>query len=89
MAMELPKPVQDRIAELTDEELAFRGWTREYMRERFLARMERDKSSPQIGEEAPDFRLEKLTPSGKRTGDYLSLSELRGKPTGLIFGSYT
>ena len=89
MTMELPKPVQDRIAEMTDEELAFRGWTREFMRERFLDRMERDKASPQIGEQAPDFRLEKLTPTGQRTGDHLSLSDLRGKPTGLIFGSYT
>ena len=59
------------------------------MRDRYLERMERDKASPQIGEEAPYFRLEKLTAGGQRTGDYLSLGDLRGKPTGLIFGSYT
>ncbi len=26
---------------------------------------------------------------GKRTGEFIALSELRGKPTGLIFGSFT
>ncbi len=89
MAADLPQPVADRIASISDEELKFRGLTREGMRERFLDRMERDKYSPQVGEEAPNFELELLGATGKRTDDRLSLSSLRGKPVGLIFGSFT
>ncbi|MDH3240712.1 MAG: hypothetical protein OEO83_08595 [Alphaproteobacteria bacterium] len=89
MADKLPKIFEDRIARITDEELEFRGWTREDMRARYLARMEQDKSSPQVGEMAPDFELELLDAAGKRTGQRVSLSGLRGKPVGLIFGSYT
>ena len=89
MAIQLPQAVEDRITSIGDEELEFRGWTREGMRQRFLDRMERDKNSPQVGEEAPDFRLELLGATGKRSDDYLSLSSLSGKPVGLIFGSYT
>ena len=59
------------------------------MRERFLDRMERDKHSPQVGEEAPDFELELLSATGQRTSEHLSLSSLRGKPVGLVFGSFT
>ena len=89
MAADLPQPVADRIASISDEELEFRGLTREGMRERFLDRMERDKHSPKVGEVAPDFELELLSPAGQRTDDRLSLSSLRGKPVGLIFGSFT
>lgn len=89
MAEELPKIFEDRIATITDEELEFRGLTREGMRARYLARMERDKQSPQVGDMAPDFELERLDAAGQRTGELLSLSGLRGKPVGLIFGSYT
>ncbi len=44
---------------------------------------------PQVGAEAPDFTLERLTADRKRTGDYVTLSSLRGKPVALCFGSYT
>ena len=89
MAADLPQPVADRIASISDEELEFRGLTREGMRERFFDRMERDKHSPKVGEEAPDFELELLGANGKRSDDRLSLSSLRGRPVGLIFGSFT
>ncbi len=89
MADQLPKIYEDRIARITDEELEFRGWTREQMRARYLDRMERDKGSPQVGDMAPDFELERLDATGQRTGEMMSLSSLRGKPVGLIFGSYT
>jgi hypothetical protein len=89
VADELPKIFEDRIARITDEELAFRGWTREDMRARYLARIERDKQSPQVGDIAPDFELERLDGAGQRTGEKMSLASLRGKPVGLIFGSYT
>ena len=86
---DLPQAVADRIASISDDELEFRGLTREGMRERFLDRMERDKHSPKVGEVAPDFELELLSPTGQRTDEHLSLSSLRGKPVGLIFGSFT
>lgn len=44
---------------------------------------------PQPGTEAPDFRLERMTRDRKRTGEFVTLSGLRGKPVGLLFGSYT
>ena len=89
MAPKLPQVFEDRIATITDEELEFRGRTREGMRKSYLERMERDKNSPQVGDEAPDFELELLDSNGGRTNDRLSLSSLRGKPVGLIFGSFT
>ena len=89
LAQEIPSKVEERLAKLSDEELAFRGWTREGYRKRWAEREELDKTSPQIGDEAPDFELERLSPEGQRTGVNLRLSSLRGKPVGLIFGSFT
>ncbi len=89
MSDELPERVARRIATISDEELEFRGRTRDGMRQSWLARIERDKDSPRIGDEAPEFELERLSPAGMRTGDRLRLSALRGRPVGLIFGSFT
>jgi len=44
---------------------------------------------PKVGENAPDFELERLDRTNKRTGDYVKLSNLRGKSVALCFGSYT
>lgn len=55
------------------------------VRERAL----RDRSAPKVGEAAPEFEIERLTPEGKRTGETLRLSSTRGKPVALVFGSYT
>ena len=44
---------------------------------------------PKVGENAPDFELERLDRTKKRTGDYVKLSNLRGKSVALCFGSYT
>ncbi len=77
------------LLDMSEEELAFRGWTREGMRARWLGRVEKDKSAPQIGDEAPDFELELLSAEGKRSGEMLTLSSLRGKPVGIYFGSFT
>ncbi len=85
----IPPKVRERIETISDEELKFRGWTRDGMRERFLSRLEADKNSPQIGEQAAEFSLERMSPGGERTGDFMTLSSLRGKPVGLIFGSFT
>ena len=38
--------LEDRIARISDQELEFRGWTREGMRRRYLIRMDNDKRSP-------------------------------------------
>jgi len=85
MNIELPP----QIAKLTDQELKKRGMTREGFTKRWAERLKLDESSPQVGGPAPDFELELLTPSGKRTGELFKLSSARGKPVGLIFGSYT
>jgi len=89
MEIELPQEMENRIVSISDEELDFRGWTRESMREGYRKRLADDINSPQIGDKAPDFQLEKLGAKGERTGEYLALSSLQGKPLGLIFGSYT
>ncbi len=49
------------------------------------AMAKREESAPTVGDEAPDFELPVL--DGK--GVTMRLSELRGKPVALIFGSYT
>ena len=67
MSDNIPKVVEDRITTISDEELEFRGLTREGMRERFLDRMERDKHSPRVGDVAPEFGLELLGATGQRT----------------------
>jgi len=89
MLEQLPSKFEERVRSISDEELAFRGWTREGMRAAYRRRLEQDSRSPQVGEEAPDFALERLDPAGRRSGESLRLSSLRGRPTGLIFGSYT
>jgi len=47
--------------------------------------MRRDELAPNVGDEAPDFDLPVLHGDGERA----SLSDLRGRPVALIFGSYT
>ncbi len=89
MTIELPKVLEDRINGISDEELEFRSWTRDDMRAGYERRLEVDKKAPQPGDVAPDFTLELLSAAGARTGEPLSLSSLRGKPVGLIFGSFT
>ena len=41
------------------------------------------------GEPAPDFAAETLSAQGARTGEMFRLSEARGAPMALTFGSYT
>ncbi len=45
----------------------------------------REEGAPKVGDEAPDFQLPVLHGEGAT----VRLSELRGKPVALIFGSYT
>ncbi len=44
---------------------------------------------PKVGDIAPDFVADVLDRERKRTGEQVRLSDLRGQPVGLIFGSYT
>ena len=53
------------------------------------ARIEREKAAPRIADTAPDFTLERLSADGKRSGEVFRLSQFRGRPVALIFGSYT
>ncbi len=85
MDTEFPKFYED----MSDAEIAFRGLTRAGLRKIWEQRVSRDRRSPQIGQQAPDFELELLGSDGRRTGEFMTLSSLRGKPVGLIFGSYT
>lgn len=52
-------------------------------------RLAREADAPGIGDMAPAFAAERLTSTGKPTGETLALAALHGKPTGLVFGSYT
>ena len=44
---------------------------------------------PQPGSDAADFEADVLDRERKRTGETWRLSSCRGKPVGLIFGSFT
>ncbi len=50
---------------------------------------DRQSAALKIGDEAPDFEIERLDRSKKRTGEFVKLSDLRGRPVALAFGSYT
>ena len=52
-------------------------------------RLAREAAAPKVGDMAPDFELERLSPEGWRTGRRFRLSSNRGRPVGLVFGSYT
>lgn len=44
---------------------------------------------PQPGQVAPDFTASVLDRQKKLTGETVTLSQLRGKPAGIVFGSFT
>ncbi len=44
---------------------------------------------PKVGTMAPDFVADVLGRDRRRTSETVTLSALRGKPVGLVFGSYT
>ncbi|MAF47630.1 MAG: hypothetical protein CMM10_05165 [Rhodospirillaceae bacterium] len=50
---------------------------------------EREAIVPQPGSEAPDFVADVLDRERQRTGEQVRLSDLWGKPVGIVFGSYT
>ena len=52
-------------------------------------RLAREEAAPAVGDVAPDFEAERLTSAGRPSGETVRLSDLVGKPVGLVFGSYT
>ncbi len=83
--IELPSPMDT----LTPSQWEGMGISRDGFIERWRTRLERDVASPPVGAPAPDFELEVMDGDGNRTGEFFTLSSVRGKPVGLIFGSYT
>ena len=61
--------------------------------DQFEAHMAEEKARedivPKVGSMAPDFVADVLGPNRQRTGAQVRLSDLRGRPVGIIFGSYT
>ncbi len=53
------------------------------------AEMAREADVPKVGSEAPDFVADVLDRNRNRTGEQVRLSDLRGQPVGIVFGSYT
>ena len=49
----------------------------------------REATVPKVGAQAPDFTADVLDRQRRRTGEQVRLSDLRGKPVGIVFGSYT
>ena len=50
---------------------------------------EREALTPDVGTLAPDFELKRLDAEGALTDQTVRLSSLRGRPVGLVLGSYT
>ncbi len=61
--------------------------------EEFEAHMAEEKAReaivPKVGSLAPDFVADVLDRDRKRTGESVRLFDLRGKPVGIVFGSFT
>jgi len=77
--MEEKRKLWVEISDISDEQLG------EHMAEE----KQREELVPQPGSEAPDFVADVLGRDRQRTGEQVRLSDLRGKPAGIIFGSYT
>jgi len=73
------KQVWLEISDMTDDEF-----------DRMMAEEKgRESLVPQVGDVAPNFTAERLGKGRRRTGEFVTLSKLRGRPVALAFGSYT
>jgi hypothetical protein len=86
MAPRFDEPDIDEIPDPVFEKM---GITRDGFRKVRDEMRARDARTPAVGSPAPEFRIECLSPEGKRTGRMFSLSSTRGRPVALVFGSYT
>lgn len=75
--------------QLPDEAFEKMGISREALKARMAYQKERSLRTPKAGSPAPDFEIERLSPTGERTGETFRLSSVRGRPVALVFGSYT
>ena len=48
-----------------------------------------DTTAPKVGETAPEFKAEVLSSEGLPSGEFISLSDYRGRMLALMFGSFT
>lgn len=74
---------------VSDEMVEAMNVTRDFLRNRNIEKDKLDARAPKVGDVAPDFEAETLSPDGARTGQTVKLSTLFDKPIGLLFGSYT
>lgn len=74
---------------ITDDMVKAMNVTREFLRNRNVDKARMDEAAPKVGDPAPDFEAELLSPHGQRTSEFVKLSDLFDKPVGLLFGSYT
>ncbi len=77
------------LDEIPDKMFEKMGITRDGFREIRRMMAAREANAPAAGDLAPDFEIERLSPEGQRTGETFRLSENRGRPVALVFGSYT
>ncbi len=91
-----PADVRERLMAMPPEERQRRFERRRQMMEsmdpeareemmRFMRIVRERPSAPDVGSPAPDFELPVLHGDGER----MRLHDLRGRPVGLVFGSYT
>ncbi len=77
------------VDQVPDQMFEKMGITREGFRKVRDDMRARDARTPAVGTPAPDFRIERLSAQGRRTGEIFALSSTRGRPVALVFGSYT
>jgi hypothetical protein len=79
MSMAERRKVWLEISDITEEEF-----------EAHMAKQQaREAGVPKVGSEAPNFVADVLDRDRRRTGEQVQMSALRGKPVGIVFGSYT
>lgn len=81
----LPKDPRD----IPPERWARMGLSEDEYREVRARKLAREARAPRVGAMAPDFEVERLSADRSRTGERFRLSDARGAPVALIFGSYT
>jgi hypothetical protein len=80
----MPEAEQERFAKQIADAIASSPESQGTAEARAKEREAREARAPRAGDPAPDFELDSL--DGKSR---VRLSTLRGRPVGLIFGSYT
>ncbi len=61
----------------------------DFMQKLAAERAVHEAAAPRVDESAPEFRAERLSEDGSRSGEYISLSDFNGSNLALLFGSYT